>query len=124
MFLVNPAKDSATVNNSSYPVSIKCYDPSGLAIVKCLKGADTFAVTKTDSIYTATVTGLTQGTYSTIMFIATDASTAGNKDTLSVHIKYDSTIVDSIPPIMKLVTPSKDSSSVSTNTYSISVVSG
>ncbi|HAJ79519.1 MAG TPA: hypothetical protein DCO75_07070 [Fibrobacteres bacterium] len=120
MLLVTPVKDSSTVSTSSYPVSIKCYDPSGVS-VKCSNGTDTFAVTKTDSIYTATVTSLTQGTYSTIMFIATDASVNANKDTLKVHIKYTPLVTDSVGPVITLVTPAKDSASTNSSSYAVTL---
>jgi uncharacterized repeat protein (TIGR02543 family) len=72
-------------------------------------GTDTFHVTTADSgKYSATISGLKKDIFNAISFVAVDASSRANTDTLLVHIKYDSTITDNVPPIVTLISPSKD----------------
>jgi uncharacterized protein (TIGR02145 family)/uncharacterized repeat protein (TIGR02543 family) len=87
--LLSPA-DSASVTANSCQVKITCKDQSGIAFVKCLIGSDSFTVTNSDSIYSAAISGFMNNRITTIMFIASDASSRMNKDTLFAHIKYDS----------------------------------
>jgi uncharacterized protein (TIGR02145 family)/uncharacterized repeat protein (TIGR02543 family) len=87
--LLSPV-DSAIVTASSLQFKIICKDQSGIAFVKCLIGQDSFNVTNSDSIYSATISGLKNNRISTITFIASDASPRMNKDTLFAHVKYDS----------------------------------
>jgi uncharacterized protein (TIGR02145 family)/uncharacterized repeat protein (TIGR02543 family) len=94
-----PANDSTTVSSASTAISIVAKDLSGIASVVCSFGATTPAVTATDSIFSATVTGLVANQFNKIMFIATDASSSSNKETLFVTLKYDPTIADNSPPI-------------------------
>jgi formylglycine-generating enzyme required for sulfatase activity len=108
MKLVYPASDNASVSSSALAVKIQCTDPSGVAGVRCSMAADTFPVTHTDSIYIAAVSGLKQGVFDTITFIAIDASSRANTDTFFVHIKYDSSMTDNVPPAIALLSPSKD----------------
>jgi len=121
MKLVSPASDSAGVSANALSVKIQCTDVSGVASVKCAMGVDTFPVTNADSIYTATVVGLKIG-LNTISFIAVDASIGANNDTFFVHIKYDSTIADNIPPTVRIASPSKDTM-VSVDSCIIKIIS-
>ena len=100
MKLVYPAGDNASVSSSALAVKIQCTDLSGVVSLRCSMGSDTFPVTHTDSIYTALVSGLRHGVFDTIAFIAIDASSRANADTLFVHIKYDSTLADAMGPII------------------------
>jgi alpha-tubulin suppressor-like RCC1 family protein len=122
MKLVIPSHDSVSVNSNSLTVKIFCTDPSGVAKVRCLMAADSFPVIHADSTYSAAVTGLKQGVYNTIAFIAIDSSSRANKDTLFVHVKYDSIIVDKTPPGIRLLSPVKDSTSVAGNATMIQVI--
>ncbi|MGB7567272.1 MAG: InlB B-repeat-containing protein, partial [Chitinivibrionales bacterium] len=108
MKILSPSTDSSSVSSSSYPVKILCKDPSGVASVKCFIGAAAMPVTAADSTYTASVSGLKAGVLTTLAFIAVDSSARANKDTLFVHIKYDSTMADNVPPSITILTPSKD----------------
>ena len=108
MTLMSPTKDSASASSNALAVKISCTDPSGVASVKCSIGADTFPIAHADSTYTAAISGLKQGVISTITFIAVDASSRANKGTLLVHVKYDSTLADNVPPTITLINPSKD----------------
>jgi uncharacterized protein (TIGR02145 family)/uncharacterized repeat protein (TIGR02543 family) len=87
--LLSPV-DSGFVTASSCQVKIICKDQSGIALVKCFIGPDSFIVTNSDSIYSSTISGLIPNRIATIMFIASDASPRMNKDTLFAHVKYDS----------------------------------
>ena len=106
---ITPSVDSQTVSSSSYPIIVSCRDASGIASVKCAMEADTFKVTRSDdTLYSATVTGLRASVWNTIRFIATDSAPAANKCTLNVHLTYDATIPDIVPPILYFVNPTKD----------------
>ena len=105
---LNPPTDSITVSSNSFKASVICKDSGGIASVKCSSGTDTFATSRADSIWSANITGLVQGQYKTVTFLATDMSAWANKTSLNVYIKYDSTMTDSIPPLIALVSPSKD----------------
>jgi uncharacterized repeat protein (TIGR02543 family) len=109
MALLSPARDSASVSSSALTIRISCVDNSGVASVKCLFGADSFPIAKADSNrYSANIIGLKPGVFNSISFIAADSSSRANKATLTVHVKYDSTVADNVPPIITLVSPSKD----------------
>ena len=103
-----PAGDSITVSTNSFKASVICKDSSGIASVKCSSGTDTFATTRADSIWSATITGLVQGQYKTVTFLATDMSARANKTAFNIYIKYDSTMTDTVPPVITLINPSKD----------------
>ena len=117
--LVTPAKDSATTNSSSYTFKVMCKDPSGVASLKCSMGTDTFSVSNTDSIYSATVSGLKSTGMNEILFIAIDSSVTANRDTLKVHIKYTPLLTDSVGPDITMVTPAKDSTSTNSSSYAV-----
>jgi uncharacterized repeat protein (TIGR02543 family) len=102
LVLLSPL-DSSKTSSTTCQVKVKCTDASGIAKVECRMGADSMAVAKTDSIYIASVKGLKAGFMSSVLFIATDSSTEANKDSLVVHITYDSTISDSDPPSITYV---------------------
>jgi alpha-tubulin suppressor-like RCC1 family protein len=105
---LNPPTDSITVSANSFKASVICKDSSGIASVKCSLGSDTFATSRADSIWSATISGLVQGQYKTVTFLATDMSARANKTALNVYIKYDSTMTDTVPPVITLVSPLKD----------------
>ena len=70
---------------------------------------DTFKVTRSeDTLYSATVTGLRSSVWNAIQFIATDSAPAANKCTLNVHLTYDATIPDNVPPVITLLSPAAD----------------
>jgi hypothetical protein len=99
MKYLTPSKDSISVNSSSYKISLICTDNSGIGSMKCSMGADTFISSKSsDSVWSATITGLALGQYSTIACTATDMSARKNKSVFYVHLKYDSTIADTVGP--------------------------
>lgn len=86
--LVSPAPDSATISVATTIITIKVKDASGIAGVKCIMATDSFAVSNTDSLYFATITGLKPGAINEIIFIAVDKSVNANFDTLKVHVIY------------------------------------
>ncbi|MBN1130034.1 MAG: hypothetical protein JXA71_13670, partial [Chitinispirillaceae bacterium] len=105
---ITPARDTVTVASSTYQITISARDPSGVASITCAMGADTFPVTSSDTLYTSTVAGLRPATLNQIAFIATDASARANRCTLYVHVTYDSTVADNVPPIITLLSPARD----------------
>jgi hypothetical protein len=120
--LISPSIDT-TISADSSVVRVKCTDASGVASVVYALGMQTFTATRpapTDSMFSATVKGLTPGAYSTITISATDASTARNTATTTVKIKYDN---DHIKPVVSLFDPAKDSLSINANSYAIKVIS-
>jgi hypothetical protein len=105
---VSPA-DSITVSSSSIQITVSCKDESGIDSVGCFIGTAAFNLTKSiDSIYSATVTGLQTSVWNTISVVARDASPAKNLCTLLVHLKYDNTAPDNVPPVITFLAPSKD----------------
>ncbi|MBN1576096.1 MAG: DUF5011 domain-containing protein [Chitinispirillaceae bacterium] len=117
-----PATDSSTISSASTTIAIVAKDASGIASVVCSFGSGTPAVTAADSIYSATVNGLVANEFNTIRFIATDASSNGNRETLFVTIKYDPTMTDNQPPEMSRKIPAQDSISVSSASAKVSIV--
>jgi uncharacterized protein (TIGR02145 family)/uncharacterized repeat protein (TIGR02543 family) len=116
---ISPSKDTVTGADSCI-VSVICRDASGIASVKCYVDTTSFATAKsTDSIYTATIKGLKAGRNNTVKFKATDASTNANSDSIMVNIKYDN---DTTKPSISLVTPSKDTISTSSSSYTITIL--
>ncbi|MGB7569847.1 MAG: immunoglobulin domain-containing protein, partial [Chitinivibrionales bacterium] len=105
---LNPPTDSITVSSNSYKVSVICKDSSGIASVKCSSGTDTFSTGQADSVWSATITGLVQGQYKTVTFTAIDMSARASKTSLNVFIKFDSTMADNVPPLLRIASPSKD----------------
>ncbi|MBN1131228.1 MAG: hypothetical protein JXA71_19715 [Chitinispirillaceae bacterium] len=108
MRLMDPSQDSMTVASPTYQVRVSCKDASGIASVTCSMEGTDFPVSGSDTLYSATVTGLSPSVMNTIMFTAEDASPAANRCTLYVHLLYDSTITDNVPPVITLVSPGKD----------------
>jgi hypothetical protein len=94
-----PVNDSMSTNANSVTVRAIATDASGIALVTCAMGPDSFIVTKSaDTVFAATVTGLVQDQFNTITFVAIDSSPVANRCTLFVHIKYDPTMLDSAGP--------------------------
>ena len=99
--LMSPDKDTTTISASSCQIRIFASDESGILSLRCAMGADSFAVTRSaDTVYSATVTGLVQDQFNRIILIAIDSSRSANRCTLSVYIKYDSTMLDAEGPVI------------------------
>ncbi len=104
---ISPSADSVTVSSSNIPVTVSVKDESGIDTVKCFMGTTMYNVANSaDSIFTTTVTGLQSNTWNTILFVAGDA--AKNLCTLKVHLKYDFTVSDNVPPVITFQSPSRD----------------
>jgi hypothetical protein len=109
MHHITPAEDSQVVSSSSFQVMVSCTDENGIASVKCKMGADTFSVSRSsDTLYSATVTGLSASAWDMVRFIAIDSSAAANSCTLYVYLRYDPAIPDNVPPVITLVSPATD----------------
>jgi uncharacterized protein (TIGR02145 family) len=127
--LLSPAHDSTNVSSNTLTIKISCTDNSGVANVKCFFGADSFTVAKSDSNrYSANITGLKPGVFNSISFTATDSSSRVNKATLTVHIKYDSTMTDATGPVITkvsgLANGSRTGNANDTLVYSVTDASG
>ncbi|MBN1309281.1 MAG: DUF5011 domain-containing protein [Chitinispirillaceae bacterium] len=120
--IVAPEKDSSVVNTSSTTVSVEATDESDIASVVCSFESEDVDVTAEDSIYSATVSGLAADEYNTFRFIATDASSNGNRETLFVTVYYGPTMTDKEKPVMRRRTPSMDSILISSSSTTISIV--
>jgi hypothetical protein len=104
-----PAADSSKTNQPYCQITVSCVDRSGIATMKCSMGADTFHVTaSSDTLYSVTVTNLKPSAWNTVRFIATDSAPTPNSCTLYVTTKYDPAAVDVSPPVLTLLSPSKD----------------
>jgi Immunoglobulin I-set domain/Immunoglobulin domain len=88
--LLGPSKDTVIGSDSSV-VRVKCTDASGIASVVYAVGTQNFTATRsapTDSIFSATVKGLSTAANPTVTITATDASTAANKGTKTVALSF------------------------------------
>jgi formylglycine-generating enzyme required for sulfatase activity len=111
--LTKPAKDSIPTNSSSYTVTLKCNDTSGVLSVNGVMGGKIFSGTRgSDEDWDITVTGLSPNVFNTIVFTATDSSLKSNKTTLTLHIKYDPTMDDLEGPVIKHINGPADSAVV------------
>ena len=92
--------DSAVVTADSIVLSGVVTDESGIFSMNAMGSQAVI----NDSIFTLTVRGLSQGAYLPIIIDVRDNSTAKNqwKDTL--YIKYDPTLLDTIPPVITVNT--------------------
>lgn len=113
----SPSKDTV-ISADSFEVKVTCIDDSGCS-VKGYRDAVAITMKKASSVanlWTGMAKGITSGSYSTIKIVATDSSSAKNKDSNIVRIKYDN---DKSGPVIILVTPAKDSITTSTSSYQI-----
>ena len=109
MHLIAPSVDSQTIASSTSLVTIACSDESGVASVECSMGATVFPTEpSSDSLYSATVTGLQPSVWNTVRFIAADDAFIANRCTLYVSLMYDPEAPDLNPPSITLVSPSTD----------------
>jgi hypothetical protein len=99
--LFSPAKDSASVSGNAIVIQVVCKDPSGVASITYGMGSGSpQPMTKSasaDSLWSANVTGLVPG-YNTIRIIAVDSTLTANRDTLLLHILYDTTTTTNPKP--------------------------
>ena len=115
LYLIKPGKDTV-IGTDSFVVQAVCYDPSRIASLIALRDSTAFTLARTgvDSIWSGTAKGIKAGQYSTIKLVATDSSTAKNKDSIMVRIKYDNDVTG---PAIAIITPAKDSVSTNSSSY-------
>jgi alpha-tubulin suppressor-like RCC1 family protein len=102
--LITPASDNISTNAPGYTVTLMCTDSSGIASVIGKLDTASFTGSKvSDSVWSVTISGLTENAFNTIVFTATDNSLRSNKSTLTLHIKYDPTMTDADGPVIKLI---------------------
>jgi uncharacterized repeat protein (TIGR02543 family) len=114
-----PSKDTS-INADSLEIKVTCVDDNGINSVKGYCNTTAFDLKKSASVvnlWTGKVKGLTTGSNS-IKIVAEDSSSAKNKDSATVRIKYDN---DKTGPVLVLVTPNKDSVTTNTSSYTIIV---
>jgi uncharacterized repeat protein (TIGR02543 family) len=105
---VSPIKDSTTISSSEMQITVSCSDESKIDSVQCFVKTTEFKVMRSgDSLYSAQISGLIAG-WNTVMFVARDASSSKNACTLSVHLNYDNTVPDNVPPVITFQSPLKD----------------
>jgi len=122
IMLHKPAKDSSVSATASIVASVRSEDAHGVASVVFRLGTALFPAVKTDSVYTATITGLVALQYNRIVVVATDSATAANRDTALLYVKYDPTLADTFPPKITRYTPARDSSIVGVPIASIATI--
>jgi uncharacterized repeat protein (TIGR02543 family) len=117
---ISPSTDSVIVSSPNIPLTISVNDAGGIDTVKCFMGTTVFNVANSsDSIYTTTVTGLKSNSWNKILFVARDL--AMNLCTLQVHLKYDVTASDNVPPVISFLSPSMDTL-ISTDSFEVKVL--
>ncbi|MBN1604302.1 MAG: InlB B-repeat-containing protein [Chitinispirillaceae bacterium] len=108
MRIVEPAENGNRVFSEPAIIKIVCKDENGIKKVEYLfKGAIT-EIVSSDSVYTATVTGLTAGGSDTITFKVTDNSANAKSAEFPVIIKFNRVV-----NALTLVSPIGDLSGVS-----------
>ena len=121
--LLSPSKDSVVISSTSYSVKVICADVSRINTVECkVEGVAVAVIREQDSVYTAIVTGLSANRYASIVFTATDSSVKANKDSVLVHVKYDPTMADNVPPILRPNTPVATSLRIPDTTITVRIV--
>jgi hypothetical protein len=120
LYLTNPVRDTV-VGVDTFVVTAVCKDQSGITSLDGLRDATPFTMTRSvtvDSVWSGTVRGLPAGSYAKIKLVATDASTARNKDSVSVRIKHDG---DATGPVITKVTPAGDSVATNASSYTVTL---
>jgi uncharacterized repeat protein (TIGR02543 family) len=117
---VSPIKDSTTISSSGMQITVSCSDESKIDSVQCFVKTTAFKVMRSgDSLYSAQISGLIAG-WNTVMFVARDASSSKNACTLSVHLNYDNTVPDNVPPMITFLSPSRDTT-ISEDSFQVKV---
>jgi hypothetical protein len=120
--LIQPGRDSASVATASVAVKIVASDESNIAKVECKFGTLACSVSVADSLYSAKITELYANQFNRIVFIAVDASPKANRDSLVVFINYDTTLIDSKKPTLRLIDPAHDSAVVATSATTVKII--
>jgi uncharacterized protein (TIGR02145 family) len=88
--LVNPVKDSVTINTSSYMVIVKVADPSGVLSVNGTSRDTIYTgVRDTGSLWKITISTLEDNKVTAMVLTATDSSLKANKTLDTVYIKSE-----------------------------------
>lgn len=87
--LVTPATDSATTASSSYTVTLKCTDASGVLSVNGVMGSATFTgVSDAGGAWKIDLSGLVENTCNMITITATDNSPKTNRTLDTLYLTY------------------------------------
>ena len=116
--LLDPTIEGSWISANAKKIETIIKDSGGIARVRYHIGQDTFPVTKSnDSIFSATVQNLKPNIASTVEVVAWDS--AGNSDSLAVHLTYNPTMNDNQPPIFSWISGPKDNQRVTIDTGTI-----
>ncbi|HMA65212.1 MAG TPA: hypothetical protein VKO63_08440 [Chitinispirillaceae bacterium] len=116
-----PEVDSSKTGQSSITAQFKCRDNKGISAVVCTLGVSIIAATKiSDTVYSATISGLVAGANS-IRVSATDSS--GNGASLVFTVICDLSIGDKTPPSLECRLPLGGSGSVAKATALLEIFS-
>jgi hypothetical protein len=116
-----PEVDSSKTGQNSFTAQFKCKDNKGISAVVCTLGVNIVAATKlSDTVYSATISGLVAG-INTIRVSAADSS--GNAAPLVFTVIYDQSISDKSPPSLECRSPLGGSGSVAKTTALLEVFS-
>mgnify|MGYP001253653143 CR=1 FL=1 len=114
-----PEVDSLKIGQNSYTAQFKCKDNNGIKAVVCTLGVSIIPAAKiADTVYSATISGLTAGV-NTIRVSATDSS--GNTASLFFSLIYDLSIDDKTPPSLECRLPQGGSGSSATDSTLLEV---
>ncbi|NLD93229.1 MAG: hypothetical protein GX639_11250 [Fibrobacter sp.] len=117
--ITSPSKDTV-VTVDFCEIKVTCVHDSG-CLVKGYRDGIAFDMDKSlsvDNLWTGIAKGIIAGNYSTIKIVATDSSTAKNKDSVSVKIKYDG---DTSSPVLTRLNPATESASTNSSSYTITI---
>ncbi|HMA65274.1 MAG TPA: Ig-like domain-containing protein, partial [Chitinispirillaceae bacterium] len=118
----SPLTTTAVVSTSETSIQVIGTDESGIDTVTARKGTAQLTVERSDSLYSVVVSGLTAGKTDTIVFEATDKSSAKNKAPLSVYITFDASSLDTKGPKITLKSPASNNTKVSSPSVTLSVI--
>jgi uncharacterized protein (TIGR02145 family)/uncharacterized repeat protein (TIGR02543 family) len=108
MRIIEPAENENRVFSEPAIIKIVCKDDNGIKKVTYLFKGVTTEIVSSDSVYTATVTGLTAGGSDTIIFKVTDSSANANSAEFQVIVKYNRVVNEVI-----LISPNSEINGIS-----------
>jgi uncharacterized protein (TIGR02145 family)/uncharacterized repeat protein (TIGR02543 family) len=114
------SKDSIVVDASSKKITFLVSDQSGIKDLGItIDGTTIDPVKVNDSTFTITVQDLKPGKTGKLIITVTDKSPKPQTTTKTLFVTYVPVSTDRTPPNIKLITPPKDSSVISSSTYTI-----
>lgn len=120
---LSPSDSVITTSTSSFECSFVITDPgSGINNVTFSFGTTVITDSaRTDNTYKYTVIGLSHGVKTPLKVVATDNSPNKNRDSIITYLTFDSTATDTSCPVISLVNPANDSTSISSPSINVVV---